>query len=170
MAKLNLYVPDDLKAEMDAVSDLDPNWSAVAQEAFRLECQRLQNRNRSKGKMDAVIERLRASKIKTTNVERMVGNKMGDLWALNHAEFEQLRNLADSPLDISEFDAPPNGAFTWSEIVHGYIEGEPRPDRAAAGDFWEAHGDDGKSYPSDAFVQGFVEGAIAVYEQVKDKL
>ena len=49
---------------MDKFEKEDPNWSGIAQEAFRFECKRLMSRTRSKGKMNAVIERLRQSKEK----------------------------------------------------------------------------------------------------------
>jgi hypothetical protein len=59
MAKLNLYVPDDLKARMDAVSD-NVNWSEVARPAFQAAVANYEHR---KGRnMTTAIERLRASK------------------------------------------------------------------------------------------------------------
>jgi hypothetical protein len=62
MAKVTIYVPDELKAAMDKVEVHNPNWSGLAQEAFRRECERLAGLKKERGKMEAAVERLRQSK------------------------------------------------------------------------------------------------------------
>ena len=40
MARVSIYVPDDMKSEMDALEE-KANWSNIAQQAFGLEINRL---------------------------------------------------------------------------------------------------------------------------------
>ena len=61
MARITLYIPDDLKPRMDAVGDAI-NWSEVARPTILLA---LATHEHRKGQnMDTAIERLRASKEK----------------------------------------------------------------------------------------------------------
>ena len=41
MPRIQVYVPEKLKAAMDVVEKHRPNWSAVAQQAFEAEAARL---------------------------------------------------------------------------------------------------------------------------------
>jgi hypothetical protein len=91
MAKLNLYVPDDLKARMDAVSD-NVNWSEVARPAFQAAVANYEHR---KGRnMTTAIERLRASKQETVVSEEASGKAEGRRWAENYASYDDLRRVA----------------------------------------------------------------------------
>ena len=42
MPRIQIYIPDKVKAEMDAVEQHRPNWSEVAQRAFIVEAARLE--------------------------------------------------------------------------------------------------------------------------------
>ena len=44
MPRIQLYLPPELKAAMDAVAPHRPNWSAVVQVAFAAEAGRLEKR------------------------------------------------------------------------------------------------------------------------------
>jgi hypothetical protein len=159
MAKMMIYVPDDLKAEMDAAKGQQPNWSALAQEAFRLECGRLANRKRSKGKMDAVIERLRKSKEKFSNDEKISGHAAGRAWAQQEASYEELERLAKwEPADYVDDRA-------WEALVA--IAGDADLARDYI-DFWKDQA--GNETPSEDFVLAFVDGAEEVFNEVADKL
>lgn len=168
MPKLNVYVPDDLKAEMDAVEGQEPNWSAVAQEAFRLECARLANRKRSGGKMDAAIERLRASKQRLTNQDKLDGAASGRQWALEDAEYDELERLRKATDGEGGLFGPPdyNGEYAWQ--AYKTITDDEDPSAADCRDFWESS--TGKSEPSDDYVEAFVEAATEVFEEIGDKL
>jgi hypothetical protein len=158
MAKLNLYLSDDLKADMDAVSDLEPNWSAVAQEAFRLECQRLTNRKRSKGAMNEVIERLRKSKQMVENADAVEGHAAGRIWAMHKAQYNELKYAAEWTSDRCESDY-------WACFNP---TGEEWSKREAL-EFWEnVRSVDG--YPSDAFVVAFAEAAEEVWDEVSQEI
>lgn len=162
MPKITIYVPDDLKAAMDAAEAQEPNWSALAQEAFRLECARLETRKRSKGKMNAVVERLRISKEKFSNDEKVNGHAAGRRWAMQSAAYDELERIA-------QWDPAPmntNDDVAWDALVA--IAGDTDRAKLDYRDFWENQA--GNETPSDAFVWAFVEGAEEVFNEVADKL
>ena len=170
MPKITIYVPDDLKAEMDAAEKFEPNWSALAQEAFRLECGRLKNRKRSKGKMEAAIERLRKSKERVENEEVVQGHRAGREWATNEAQYDELERVAKWHSGIqNEVIAQWNAPFGAGGWLYAEIENDGRPGSAEVDVFWEKiTGVDGE--PSEAFALAFAEGAAEVYDEVADKL
>ena len=85
MPKVNLYVPDDLKARMDDTGEA-VNWSAVAQRAFREAISTHQVR-KDRSDTEHVVERLRASKERYEERQFAVGKEGGTQWAKTQAEF-----------------------------------------------------------------------------------
>lgn len=67
MARLNLFVPDELYAEMKR-SLMDKNWSAIAQRAFQIELA-MMLRGRARGTRQ-VVHRLQGTKAFTDLCER----------------------------------------------------------------------------------------------------
>lgn len=167
MPKMTIYVADDLKAAMDKVEDQKPNWSGIAQIAFQAEAERLSTRKRGAGKMDAVIERLRASKQRVESEERTAGYESGRKWAMEDAEFAELKRLSESR------HVTILGGGIWIVIGRqifdfqggGSLTKEAREEIEV---FWEEWAQIGA--PSDDFVKAFVEGALSVYDDVADKL
>src|ERR1700756_4787201 len=92
MPKVNLYVPDDLKARMDDTGEA-VNWSAVAQRAFREAISTHQIR-KDRSDMEPVIERLRASKERYEERQLAAGKDVGAKWAKTEAEYFQLVAVA----------------------------------------------------------------------------
>ena len=90
MAKLNLYVPDDLKKRMDAVSDV--NWSDITRPALLSALATLEQ-HRSPD-MSTTIERLRASKAESLKRDELEGQTHGREWAEQHADYDELRRLS----------------------------------------------------------------------------
>jgi hypothetical protein len=162
MAKITIYVPDDLKAEMDAAEGQQPNWSSVAQEAFQLECRRIANRKKGLGKMSQVIERLRKSKYQFSNQEKIAGYAAGREWSMERASFAELERIASLELvsDDLPFDTAPY-------LVLKYITGA-KPEKVDLEEFWERWAN--RKDPSEDFVLAFVDGARNVYDEVADKL
>jgi predicted hydrocarbon binding protein len=168
MARLSVYIPDDLKARMD---ETDANWSSIAQTAFELEI-----RSHPRGDADvttAAIERLRASKAKIEQQARPEWINAGREWALNIAEFDELERIAslnaeDKGLDLMELLLE-RGQQAWSflsavvEAVHGNKVGA---------DEIEAFAQDviGKARPSKQELSWWLTGAAEVWDEVKDKL
>jgi uncharacterized protein YukE len=89
MAKINLSIPDELKAQMDALPSRQ--WSGVAARAFSYEVkkQTLKGEN-----MTEAIERLLASKEEVDNRDYDKGEAAGRNWAMKYASWEGIRAIA----------------------------------------------------------------------------
>lgn len=153
MARMSISLPDELKDETERLSQV--NWSGIAQRAFEAELRR--HVTISENDMDAVIERLRASKMKQVDEIQQAGVEAGKEWASQTAEFLELKFLAENYGDTSnaeslslsqfysKFDYFPQ-AF-WEDCV-GFVEGAP----------------------DENFEFGFVKGATAIWESVCRKI
>jgi hypothetical protein len=158
MPKITIYVSDDLKSEMDKAEAQKPNWSAIAQEVFELECHRIANRKKGGGKMNEVIERLRKSKENKSNQDRIRGHAAGRNWAMSRAEYDELERLSEFEFQYETED------LAWDVAIA--IAGDV--DQARDRNLWEEQV--GIPNPSDAFVEAFVEGAGEVFDEVSPDL
>jgi hypothetical protein len=175
-ARTTISVPPALKARMDAV-DETVNWSAVACQAFELKLAEIIRRRGAKNMKEA-IERLKASKRKTDDTRYLEGSEAGKAWAMNEAEAEELQNLdsfregCESEGGWEEWFATPkwNAAFSNAEhiafVALGVIDGEW--DRTEADQFL-AQAMDEKQI-DDQFLRGFVDGALEIWEKVKEEI
>lgn len=130
----------------------------------------------TKRDLDAAVERLRASKKRSDERELALGREAGAAWATNAAEAVELRRLQffydacraddwDSFFDSGTgIDSYGVGERLFSVITAG--EG----DRNDGGRFWESIFGDGRQYPADAECRGFAEGALEIWDEVKDQL
>jgi hypothetical protein len=174
--RTTISIPAELKARMDAV-DEDVNWSAVACRAFEQRLGEIAARKQGK-LMDDVITRLRASKQKFEDVRQKEGSEAGRGWAKDTAEVEELERLQTARNrdwrgwdEIFDNDDP-NRAYGPGEIVVFLINPEADGDRDAASQFWEqAVGENSRDLMYDgSFVRGFAEGALNIWEEVKDRI
>jgi hypothetical protein len=146
MAKLNVYVPDDLKARMDGVSG-DVNWSEVVRPALQAAvADEEHRRNRS---MDTVIERLRASKQEALRDQETKGKKEGRRWAEDHASYDELRL-------ISKIELGPREAADY------LIEALDLSYEELAGKFGEG--------VTDEYLIAWIESVQEFFAEVEDKL
>jgi hypothetical protein len=159
MPKVNLYVPDDLKARMDETGEA-VNWSAVAQRAFReaISTHRVQ---KDRSDMEHVIERLRASKERYEDKELAAGKEVGTKWAKTEAEYFEL--VAVASFDPSARDREPD-----RDTLQWLIDPDGETGSREWGEFWENYY--GRGEPSEAFIRGFIEGATEVYDTVAEQL
>jgi hypothetical protein len=163
MAKVTIYVPDELKARMEAAEHL--NWSAAAQRAFEVEL------NLARWKMveneeEKVIERLRASKAREDETDRNYGRRCGQKWARNAAEYGELKRVAT----FQHWNETPEEdcAGTLVRLIMG-VDDIREIDRSDKRDLWQQlH--DGENEPDPAWIDGFVEGATEVWDEVADKV
>ncbi|WP_324134168.1 hypothetical protein [Bosea sp. (in: a-proteobacteria)] len=155
MARMSIYVSDDLKERMDQSGDM--NWSGIAQAAFATAMFR--NPQMKEPVMQDVIERLRASKLEHELYETTEGKKDGRAWAMKTATFTQLRDI--SRVDVSQFGDDGRLARHIGKVI-----GEDPSDRESS--IFFDHG--AEALASDEYVAAFVEGAIEVWEDVKDKV
>src|SRR4051812_41285149 len=89
MAKISIYVPDELKARMDAAGDAI-NWSNVARPALQAALAAFEHKKG--GNMEPAIERLKASKEYHLARTAMMGREDGRRWAANKATYPELRS------------------------------------------------------------------------------
>lgn len=157
MARISLYLPDELKARMDAVAD-GVNWSEVARPAI---ASALAAYEHKKGQtMDTAIERLRASKQEADAEDKTEGREHGRTWAKEEAAYRDLQRLAKvyhqrldgyEPFDLLIKAIDPDGELTQDERLT-YLFG--RDDFEAGIEYCDA----------------FIEGALELFGEVQDKL
>jgi hypothetical protein len=162
MARVSIYVPDEMKTRMDEVGEL--NWSAVAQRAFEIEI----NSQRWKMETDAIeraAARLRTSREKYLKEQHLDGKASGRAWALDHAEYRALKAVADH--DWAEL--PEETYASWlCALAHSRYP----PSEEDVKELWETllqdrfHGTE----RTPEFVKGYIEGALEVWDEVADKI
>ena len=152
MAKLNLYVPDDLKNRMDEVGN-KVNWSEVARPALVAALTHYEHR-KGGGEMDTAIERLRASKHAYAESEEAEGKEWGVAAARDDLDYQDI--VAISRL---ESEATLNNLKL---VLH------PDPSDWPTA-YWENYFGDNPDR-SDEWVQGYVKGVREFYAEVKDKI
>ncbi len=170
MPKISIYVPDDMKARMDN-ADERGNWSGIAQQAFDLELTHLEAVKEIKTMTD-VVERLRASKQKSTKSSHGDGRTAGREWAMHSAEYNELRRVAE--LDVNDLYQGTDWAVR--VIVTVAIVG----DRSEANQMVRSDGDMADIYGVDEenvtasltvdYLAGFVEGATEVWGEIKSEI
>jgi hypothetical protein len=172
MAKVNIYVTEDLKRRMDQAEGV--NWSPLACRAFEAKLAELITQRGAKDMQD-VIMRLRASAAKSSDEAHAVGLESGRAWAMGKAEAHELRRLAtaDDTFDWDDYFVGGSGnGYGDDENLYFLIEPHSTGDRVAARDFWEAvgRGDIEGVTSSPKFLKGFVAGALEVWREVEDQL
>ena len=99
VVRMNISVPRDLKARMDAATAYllpgSVNWSAVASAAFEAKLLELASKKEVRGVKD-VIARLRAADELDRNEDYRAGRAAGERWAEQKATAQQLRSLRRS--------------------------------------------------------------------------
>jgi hypothetical protein len=124
--------------------------------------------------MKDVINRLRASNAKFVSEEYESGYGPGERWARNSAEvaeFKQLedwRSVAGGEWDES-FSDEDGSAYSVAEHFVFKVRPDDDGDRTAARDFWKEQDFEIEDCNAE-FVRGFAEGALRVWDKVKDEI
>jgi cell pole-organizing protein PopZ len=189
VVRTNISVPRELKARMDAVK-APVNWSAVACRAFEAKLLELQSQQREVKAMEDVVARLKAADELERSEDYGAGYAAGERWAKEEARPSQLRSLRRS-MDEPAHSQPPGFANVARDAELGVGPGvgwhvyfgtigrkgpvtdwsEVKNLAAEADAFWsDVLGDDKHQIESASFGQGFVDGALSVWEKVKAKL
>jgi hypothetical protein len=172
--RTTISVRRDLKSRMDKVKE-PVNWSGLAAEAFERKLAEIENKKENP-EMSGVIERLRASKRESETQEYQTGWDAGKEWTEKYAEVSQLKRLEawrdDGSQDECRYEVSRGNAFDAAEhLAFALCPGEKSCSEAR--EFWDcAVGDD---VPHDdiaqpEFLRGFVEGALDVWNKVKDQI
>ena len=158
MARVSIYVSDELKARMAEVGDA-LNWSDIARPAFEAAIADF-NHRRGKSMMTA-IERLKASKQGYLEHSAKNGAKAGREWAQNTASFYELKQV--SQIDLSHYEGD-NSDISWA--IH----------RATDPDDLNAHDDmpqilfGDRTWPTEEWMVAWVRGAQEFFQEVEDQL
>ena len=163
MARVTVYVPDEMRAEMETLGDR-VNWSSIAQDAFAARIRR------AKAMIDLsqmnVLERLRATKEKGREASRKAGREAGRDFATRFATYDELQGLASfkpkdgTPDDPSLFDQICQ-VLDAAVVDDGSLQ-ELAETRLPA--YIEPFGD----HQNDQVLRGFVEGAVEAWDDLKD--
>ncbi len=171
MPKMSIYVSDEMKARIDEAGDR-ANWSGIAQRAFGVELNHLES-VKEIGTMTDVIERLRASKEKTAEASAEHGQTAGREWAKRSAEYDELKRVA--AIDIDDIGAAIDD-YSALEIVAMAITGDKAEVRTFIFDheglesIFGVDSDMLEMTLTAEWVEGFVQGAAAVWEEVANKI
>ena len=161
MPRMNIYVPDEMKARMDATGD-DANWSGVAQRAFDADLRHRENAKEI-ASMSDVIDRLRASREEYYLLGHERGRDAGTAWAKEKAEFTELRELAKITGVTTE-----DGKDAAYEVL---VKIDPRHAEMPLDWVLSFFGtEDDQESLTYQYVYGFVEGAQRVWNEVKDRI
>jgi hypothetical protein len=148
------------------------NWSAVACQAFEATLDDLDARKpdaRKSGDLDATIERLRGSKPEADGARRRAGVAAGENWARHKAEAAQLKRLERLRARLGDWNAYFIETDVYSVAEHvGFVILDAR-DLEAAASFWKGAAQKSTGLHAE-FVQGFVEGALGIWDAVKSRL
>jgi hypothetical protein len=160
--RMSVYLTEELKAKMDEFEASFPsrvNWSEVAQRAFGKHIVTMKvNRTMTR---EAVIERLRVSREEELVMANASGLKEGRHWAETRATYADLRRLERS--FVPQSGAPEDATIDWivrlldpeRELGYGWED-------LIEHHLYEEMAND----PN--FVEGFLTGALEVWEDVKD--
>ena len=160
MARMNISVPDDLRAQMDQHDHT--NWSSVAQRAFEQHLIHLKSRMETTT-MEDVIERLRASKQANEEEEKKSGHEAGRQWAMKFAEYHQLERVVEIDWEgVDSLDQVPHHVLAMAAMADdeaGYHDVE---------NFWKETV--GVRIPTGVLISAFQDGVLEVWQEVSTKI
>lgn len=180
--RMNITVPAALKKRMDGVKER-VNWSAIASRAFETEIDRIHKQREIEG-MNEIAKRLRETKREAEAKKDAMyaeGFEAGKDWAANRAKAIELENMYDNYINKlgGKFDETNEcNRVRWDTdnipvfmlyVLAGGAEVCEYGDFTDRTGIWrdvEEH--ELKDYIREAI--GFAEGAMAVWEEVKDQI
>ncbi|MCP4286251.1 MAG: hypothetical protein GY792_17690 [Gammaproteobacteria bacterium] len=162
MARMSIYVSDELKARMDRSGI---NWSACAQRAFELE---LQATDTGDGTLEAAVERLRASKQKSEQSTRPEWVQAGREWAMQEAEYGELARLSAFDTESLKHGDSEKAFSLLREIVSLIHNDEVG--RHEIDGFVEELGGDARKHPSAYQLICWLEGAQEVWDEIGNEI
>jgi hypothetical protein len=167
--RTTISIPQDLKRRMDKAGR-GVNWSAIAAMAFEAKLAEIAGKKEKKSMQD-VIQRLRGLSAAAKQETYMEGYEAGHAWAMDDADVAQLQQLetAWSNRGRQAFDIlkGTDDCIDPSEVLARMID--PEADPVWITSFWRQFGPRRVTSRA-AFCMGFLRGALAVWDKVKDEL
>ena len=154
MARINISITDELKSRMDQHPGF--NWSEIASKAFNNQILITESSIEVKN-MTVAISRLKASKQMYKEELKTQGYEEGHSWAMEHAEYSELRRLSE-----------------WDKLISSSSRSAPM----SANEFMDAVTDQGlhdvdvfeddAPIHNDEYISGFCAGALAVFKLIEE--
>jgi hypothetical protein len=175
--RTTISIPLDLKRRMDEVEGV--NWSAVATRAFEEKLAEIATKKERKSMTD-VVQRLRASKVRAQGKVYQEGYTAGRRWASEIAAAAELERMAEKRDEL--YKAGPNEWDRWFKsdapgydllqaIAEKRIKDNAGPFMQHYELFWgQIIGIDDRTRGLPDYVRGFAEGALEVWDAVRDEL
>lgn len=163
MARMNISIPDELKTEMDVKGE-SVNWSRIAQNAFEKEIRTMEARQRVEN-IEGAVTRLQASKVVAGLDAAEKGKAIGREWAMQDADYVQLKYIGESMWDDVGGDPFWLGKACVSKHENELLDDVELQE---VRDFWEIRL--GSPSPDGEAVYGFLEGVQEVWAEVEDQL
>jgi hypothetical protein len=155
MARVSIYVPDDLKVRMDRIGEA-ANWSEVVRPAI---LSAVANHEHRKGvSMSTVVERLKASKERYLKETENCGLDAGRRWASNTAEYSELLRVANYWK-----------SSRWEVELGGLRQLIDPDENLSTEKFCELVGCESFE-ESGEFAEGFARGAAELYDEVEAEI
>jgi len=167
MSKINLSIDDELRTQMESL-DRKPNWSGIAAAAFR---QHIAATNMKKTEIDMsdVIERMKAAQELDAAQNSEIGRQEGRVWAAECASPRKLKRLeADRDPVHDWYIGVGESAYAGGDLIARVLNGTETPEQGAFKDMISPEYSDLEDVPE--FVQGFAEGCMEIWEEVRDQL
>lgn len=183
--RMNITVPAALKKRMDGVKER-VNWSAIASRAFEAEIDRIHEQREIEG-MSEIVKRLRETKRAEEAKKDEVyaeGFEAGKAWAAENATATELGNMYENYQtklrgQLDE-DTSLNGVSWYDDNSPTYLilELAGGTETSDWSDFHDRLGFDNRTLCAEMpelkenirYCIAFVEGAVAVWEEVKDQI
>lgn len=167
-----ISIPADLHRRLEEYPN--ENWSAVARQAFELRLGEFAKLKESKSMVD-VLSRLRASKLTSDTMVYRDGFARGIAWAKDKAEVYELVHLDQLRLEcgpdwIDWFNhgiPAPASTRLWA-VIDSFEN--PARGLLVAKNFFGELGINDLMQNESQMIRGFAEGALSVWDSVKDKL
>jgi hypothetical protein len=170
VVRRTVSLPEEIDRRME--KHVGVNWSEVARSAFEGKLNELDKKKDLKG-MQAIINRLRETKVQATNDSRDIGEQAGKQWAEEYAtamELQRLESLRDHLGTFDDFLTRPDASNDLAKIILG----EQVSSQISTDLFWDENYGDSDEHvawrQSDGFAFGFATGALRVWNQVKGSL
>jgi len=164
LARIEIYVADELKADMDALKAEMTNgneisWSQIASKAFQaaIELERMKKMDLT----EASKTRLRQSRESATDKRHAEGVRKGKVWATERAEYDELdrvSNLASQDFDSAD-EATHALAKAWADTSP-----DDRLDRREVEHCLQLMFS--STSPTLPEIEGFLQGAAEIFDSI----
>ncbi len=153
--------------ELTAKLDLFPqeNWSAVACRAFEIRVKELELMNIT-DVQEKAIARLKASKLKATDARYRAGEVAGAIYLLHRAEFSEMERLERWNDTCGNDRLQVIGQMTFRKLAAVMTNEDGTEDDIDA-EMRRTNGDD---INDEEWLEGFIDGALGKYCELKGQL